>query len=460
MRFKKGFSAAFTGIFMSVASVGASYSDTLADAMAGAYGHSGLLEQNRALLRAADEGVAQATAALRPILNYSASATNSYSSATGTSNTASLALSVSLLLHDWGASKAGVEAQKQTVLSTRQQLVSIEQSVLLAAVDAFMNLRRDTEILALRENNLRVITSELEAAQDRFDVGEITRTDVASAEARLAGARAELAAARGNLMQSQEIYAATVGQRAGTLAAPGRLPSTASSVEVAKAIALRSHPDMKAAQFQVAAADIAVKQAEAATRPTTSLSASVGFSDDLNSTSTTNTRSLSLTTSGPIYQGGLISSRIRAARAQAEAARGALHATRHSIRQGVGIAWAQVASAKAQTAASAQQIEAAQVAFDGVREEASLGSRTTLDVLNAEQELLDARANAISAESTEYTATYSLLSAMGLLTVDHLKLAVEKYDPEAYYKQVETAPVLRSKQGEKLDKVLKALGKE
>ena len=145
--------------------------DTLADAMAGAYSHSGLLDQNRALLRAADEGVAQANAALRPILNYAATAAHSYNSTTNvTSNTATITLSLSQLLHDWGASKAGIEAQKQTVLATRQQLISIEQSVLLSAVDAFMNVRRDTEIVALRENNLRVITRELRAANDRFEV--------------------------------------------------------------------------------------------------------------------------------------------------------------------------------------------------------------------------------------------------------------------------------------------------
>ena len=146
--------------------------------------------------------------------------------------------------------------------------------------------------------------------------------------------------------------------------------------------------------------------------------------------------------------------------AQRDAARGGLHATRHNIRQGVGIAWAQVLSARAQTSASQEQIKAAEVAFEGVREEASLGSRTTLDVLNAEQELLNAKANAVSAQSAEYTATYSLLASMGLLTVDHLNLRVQRYDPEAYYNLVKDAPVSRSKQGAQLDKVLKTLGKE
>ena len=461
MRVKGIFGKAATGILVASMAFSMAKADTLADAMAGAYSHSGLLDQNRALLRAADEGVAQANAALRPILNYAATAAHSYNSTTNvTSNTATITLSLSQLLHDWGASQAGIEAQKQTVLATRQQLISIEQNVLLAAVDAYMNLRRDTEIVALRENNLRVITRELRAANDRFEVGEITRTDVATAEARLAGARAELAAARGTLMMSQEIYAAVVGKRPGTLAAPGAFPATATSASAASSLAVRSHPDMLAAQYQVAAAEAGIAQARAAMRPSTSLSANLGFTDDLRGTTTTNTRSLSVTASGPIYQGGLISSRLRQAMAQRDAARGGLHATRHNIRQGVGIAWAQVLSARAQTAASQEQIKAAEVAFEGVREEASLGSRTTLDVLNAEQELLNAKANAVSAQSAEYTATYSLLASMGLLTVDHLNLRVQRYDPEAYYNLVKSAPVSRSKQGAQLDKVLKALGKE
>ena len=459
MSFKRRLMSVTVGAMLLSGSAISAMADTLADAMAGSYTHSGLLEQNRALLRAADENVAQAVAALRPVLAYAATASHAHNSVTGTTNTASATLSLSWLLFDGGASKAAIEAQKQTVLSTRQQLISIEQNILLGAVQSFMNVRRDSEIVSLRQNNLRVITRELRAAEDRFEVGEVTRTDVATAQARLAGARAELAVAQGNLLQSQVNYQAAVGRKPSGLVAPSRLPYTAKSVEDAIAIALRGHPDMLAAQYQVAIAEIGIRRAEAAMKPSTSLSANLTGSD----TSTgpfTNSRSVSITTSGPIYSGGAISSAVRQAQAQRDAARGALHATRHAIRQGVGVAWAQVLAARAQTEASRRQISAARIAFDGVREEASLGSRTTLDVLNAEQELLDAQANLISAQSGEFTATYSLLSAMGLLTVDHLGLGVAKYDPAAYYDQVKTAPLARSKQGQQLDKILKALGKE
>ena len=461
MRVTGFFGKAAAGIFAATLTFSSASADTLADAMAGAYGHSGLLEQNRALLRAADEGVAQANAALRPILNYAATAASSYNTTTRVrSNTASINLSLTQLLFDFGASKAAVETQKQTVLATRQQLISIEQNVLLAAVDAYMSLRRESEIVALRENNLKVISRELRAAQDRFDVGEITRSDVAGAEARLAGARAELAVARGALMQAEAVYTSVVGKKPGTLRAPGAFPSTSRSPQAASAVAVRSHPDMLAAQFQVAAAESGIVQAKASMKPSTSLSANLGLTDDLTRSLNTTTRSVSITASGPIYQGGALSSRLRQAMAQRDAARGGLHATRHSIRQGVEIAWAQVLSARAQTAASNEQIKAAEIAFEGVREEARLGSRAPLDVLNAEQELLNAKANAVSAQSAEYTAAYSLLASMGLLTVDHLNLKVERYDPEAYYNHVKSAPISRSKQGAQLDKVLKALGKE
>lgn len=439
------------------------HADTLADAMAGAYTHSGLLEQNRALLRAADEDVAQATASLRPIVSWSSELRRTFSNpsspAIGTSS--NLGLSLSWTLIDNGSKKLAKERLKQTVLATRESLIAVEQNVLLAAVRAFMDVRRDSEIVTLRQNNLRVITRELRAAEDRFEVGEVTRTDVALAQARLAGARAELAVAQGNLMASNAAYQAAVGRKANNLVAPSRLPQLARSADAAQAIAVRGHPDMKSAQFQVAAADIGVKEADVSVIPSVDLSARVARQDFLSGgTGDSTSGSVSIIAGGPIYSGGAIASASRQAIARRDAARGGLHATRHTIRQSVGFAWAQLLAARAQSTASTQQIAASRVAFDGVREEAKLGSRTTLDVLNAEQELLDARANQITAQSAEFTAAYSLLASMGLLTVDNLNLAVEKYDPEAYYNQVQSAPAALSKRGQQLDKVLRRIGKE
>ncbi len=166
--------------------------------------------------------------------------------------------------------------------------------------------------------------------------------------------------------------------------------------------------------------------------------------------------------SGPIYQGGKLSALYRQALAQAEAQRANLHLVRHTVDQNVGNAWAQLAIATAQIEATDRQIRASRVALRGAREEASLGARTTLDVLNAEQELLDAEDARLTAGVDQYLAVYQLLNSMGLLTADHLRLGIVTYDPpEAYYNTVSTAPVRQvSPQGEKLDAVLKALGKQ
>ena len=450
----------------------AAVAESLADALAGAYTHSGLLDQNRALLRAADEDVAVAISRLRPVLQWSSDITRTfgenYSFGTpGPAGTAGIArldstlgLSAEMLLYDGGRTKLGADAAKETVLATRQSLVSIEQSILLRAVQAFMDVRATAEIVALRQNNIRVITEELRAAQDRFEVGEVTRTDVALTEARLAGARSLLAQAQGDYSIAVEAYQAYVGRAPGKLAPPPAMKRPVASVDAAKAQAMKLHPSLKQAQHQVAAADIGVEIAKRATMPRVTLNGTVGSSSRANSPYWQDTGTIGLRASGVIYQGGQLRALTRKAVAQRDAARGALHDARSEIGQNVGGAFARVKVAQAALAATDEQIRAARVAFQGVREEAALGSRTTLDVLNAEQELLDAQANRISAASNEYVAYYSLLASMGLLTVDQLNLKVTRYDPAEYYNLVHKAPTALSKQGKKLDKVLQRLGKE
>lgn len=459
--------AGFAAIVLTTASPVATHADTLADALVGAYKHSGALEQNRALLRAADEDVAIGVAALRPILNWSANVKrtfsdtyNGFSKNSSTTDTLTIGLSGELLLYDFGSTQYALEAAKENVLATRQALISAEQTVLLNAVTAYMNVRRDAEFVSLRENNVRVITQELRAAKDRFDVGEITRTDVAMAEARLAGARSDLASAQGALMRSREEFRASVGRAPGALSAAVALPKLPSTVDQAKAIALRSHPEIKRIQHQVASGDLQVLRTEAALKPALRLKGTYGIQETLGgSQAYAHTGTISAELSGPIYQGGRISAILRQAMAQRDAAKGALHSTRHLVGQNVGSAWASLAVARASGEASDRQIRAARIAFRGVREEATLGSRTTLDVLDAEQELLNAEANKISAMASEYIAAYTVLAAMGHMTVDHLNLNVPRYDPTEYYNMVKDAPALYSKQGQKLDRVLRSLGK-
>ncbi len=442
--------------------------ETLRDALVGAYNHSGLLEQNRALLRAADEDVAQSVAALRPIINYTASVTRSIQdsrssfSPTGAvlgsaTTDISAGINLSILVWNNGISKLGVEAAKETVLSARQGLISLEQQVLFQAAAAFFNVGREEENVNLLRSNLRLIRQELRAAEDRFEVGEVTRTDVAQAQARLAEARGDLAAAMGGLVSAQEAYAAVVGRKPGNLTQPRRLPKFESNVAQAKKVALRRHPDILQAQHAISAADIVVQQAKRNTSPTVNLTGNVNSSNSVGDSSFSETTTFGLQASGPIYQGGALASQTRAAIANRDSQRGNLRAVADVVGQNVGNAYAQFRVSQAQLEETAIQIQAAQIAYDGVREEATLGARTTLDVLDAEQALLNAQASRISAQADRSIAAYQVLTSLGLMTATNLDLGIQQYDPNAYYNLVKDSPRAKSDRGRKLDKVLRSL---
>ena len=426
--------------------------ESLRDSLRNAYQNSGLLVQNRALLRAVDEKVADAVAALRPVISWSSRFAHSYNDV-ASSDSLTTSLNANWLLYDFGSSDLQTEALKKTVLATRQSLVSIEQNVLLRAVTAHMNYRRSVEFVSLRSANVELIEQELRAAQDRFDVGEVTRTDVALAEARLASARASLAGAQGDLAKAAAEYHAIVGRKPGDLATPSSLPELPTEVSAAISTARAHHPELTRVQHEVAAAELALKASQLTYRPR--FEAGVGVSNvDLDGPLT---RSLSLTVSGPVYSGGAIASASRSAMAQRDAKRAGLHVVGLEVEQAVRNAFVVLEVARATGEATDRQIEAASVAFRGVREEASLGARTTLDVLNAEQELLDARVSRISTRIDEQVASYSLLAAMGKLTATELDLGVKTYDPAEYYNLVKSAPRAKSKQGAALDRVLQGL---
>ncbi|NUH65533.1 TolC family outer membrane protein [Sulfitobacter sp. S0837] len=443
--------------------------ETLADALIDAYEHSGLLDQNRALLRAADEDVASAKSALKPVLRWAGGVTQNFGTtrasslapATSTDNlTASINLIGELLLYDFGASAYRVEAAKETVLATRYTLLDIEQQVLLRAVAAYMGVIEARDIVALRNNNLRLLTQELRAARDRFDVGEVTNTDVALAEAQLAQARSGLAAAQGALLRAEEEYRNAVGQDPKDLVPPPVLRDVSRDLEAAKALAVRKHPAVRAAQHQVSAARLAVESNEAAMSPRITLRGNYGLNETFNEDRYTRGGSIGVEAGQTIYQGGALSSAVRRSMAQLDAQRANLHVVSGQIVQEVGNAYASLASANAQLQASDRQIRAAQTAFNGVREEAKLGARTTLDVLDAEQVLLDARSTQVTARANLYVAAYAVLAAKGELTASDLRLPVQIYDAAAYYNLVKDAPAKHSKQGKALDRVLRALQKD
>jgi outer membrane protein len=464
--------AGTVALVMAVSAPVAASAESLADALAAAYNNSGLLTQYRAVLRAADEDVAVALADLRPVIGWTgqvqyARARNRGYNSFGTLRTSigdevsvSTGLGLEQILWDGGKTKMTVEAKKEAVLATRAALIGVEQGILLQAVDAYMSVRSNSETVALRENNVRVISEELRAAKDRFEVGEVTRTDVAQAEARLASARSQLAQAQGDLVSAQLYFKAAVGRNPGRLTPPPLVPATAKTISEAKAIAVRNHPDIKKVQHEVTAAELAIEITRASFGPSVSLNSGISLEETFDSPAHTRAFSLSLDASAPIYSGGKLSALLRQAIANRDAKRAELLVATQTVEREVGTAFSTLRVAGSAREAYDRQVRAATVAFRGVREEATLGARTTLDVLNAEQELLSAQSNLISARNNEYVAAYSLLSNMGLLTAEHLKLKVQRYDEAAYYNQVKNAPAGLSKQGRQLDRVLQGLGKK
>lgn len=443
------------------------HASSLGDALVGAYNHSGLLDQNRALLRAADEDVVTAASLLKPIINWSGDVTRQFGdSRSGASGgrlvdigqtSVSLGIAASLQIYDGGADRSRVEASKETVLATRAQLLNIEQLVLLQAAGAYFNVIRQQEFVALSRNNLRLLNEELRAAQDRFEVGEVTRTDVSLAEAAVAQARSNLASSQRDLIQAQAEYTNVVGSPPGRLTGLPRLPKTETNVATAQAVAVRTHPELVQAQRQVAASELIAVAAGQDMLPTISLNGSLGVTEEFGSTDSSSIGSVSIEATGPIYRGGQLYSQERGALANRDAARGNLHNVRHGVAQDVVNAISDLQAARASLAASERQIRAARVAFQGVREEATLGARTTLDVLDAEQNLLDAETNRISAQADQYIAAYAVLESMGLLTAERLRLPVQIYDPEAYYNLVKDGPIKLSKQGKQLDRIIRSL---
>ncbi|MGV6838716.1 MAG: TolC family outer membrane protein [Planktomarina sp.] len=452
MRYHLGIKAFFIGASLTLTPLGAA-AETLKDALRSAYANSGLLEQNRALLRAADEDVAQAAASLRPVINWVAQVQSQRLTEPGiTTDTSSITLSAEWLLYDFGRTDLRVESLKETVLATRAQLVGIEQNVLLQAASAYLNYSRAVDAEALRQSNVKLIAEQLRAAEDRFDVGEVTRTDVETAKARLAAANAQLAQAAGDRVRAAAEFQRAVGHKPGTLSTPAGLPRLPSSVNAALSAARKNHPDMIATKHQVTASELVVQQAELARRPQLKLSLSA---TENNTDGTGLIGSIGATASGQLYGGGAISSQQRQAVARRDAARSGLLVTGQIVDQNVRNAYVLLEVARASAAASDRQIRAASVAFRGVQEEATLGARTTLDVLNAEQELLDARTSRLSAGMDEQIAAYTILAATGQMTAKALNLGVKTYDPTEYYNMVNGGA---SERGNALDRVLRSIG--
>jgi outer membrane protein len=326
-------------------------------------------------------------------------------------------------------------------MAARETLRVTEQQVLLDASTAYMNLLRDQAILDLNRRNVEVLTEQLKQTRDRFNVGEVTRTDVAQAESRLAAGRSALLGAQSNYVTSQANYRRVIGIDPGRLA-PGtpvdRLSPTTLPLAVTEG--QTQSPSVLAAMYGVDIAELAVKISEGALYPNLGLTASASKNwDPLYNVNKQTTASLVGTLTIPIYQGGAEYSAIRQSKETVGQQRLNLDVNRDQARATVVQSWGQLDATKAQIEATTAQVNAAEIALNGVREEARVGQRTTLDVLNAQQELVNARVALVTAQHDRVVASYTLLAAVGGLSMQRLGLNVTIYDPQLHYQQVRDA---------------------
>lgn len=440
------------GGFVAALASAPSFATSLADALAMTYQTNPQLVISRSTLRQTDEGVLTARSALRPTVTGTASASKTVSTGPDSDLAGSLSVTASQLLFDSGASRMGVEAARMAVLADRQKLIDTEQNVLLDAVTAYMDVRRDIQFVRLADNNVRVLGEQVRAAKDRFDVGEVTRTDVSQTEARRAQSISTLAFNTAGLRISEQAYKAVVGTLPSNLQSPPAAPKLPASASAAETVAVGRHPRILEAQFNVKIAEIALEQAKLNRRPTVtgSLTASRGINTDDDDTDLT----AGISGSMPLYAGGTLNGQKRSALAALERAKSLVQLQALITRQAVTSAYANWQASRAAIESNNEQLRAAQIAFDGVTEEARLGARTTLDVLDAEQDVLDARSALISASRDEQVAAYTVLSEMGLMTASHLGLGVDTYNPDVNYSAVNSTKSPQAAKFKLLDKLI------
>jgi len=412
---------------------------SLNDALAIAYATNPQLQAERAGLRATDETLIQARAARLPGAQLDGSVSAKYQeqaspffSSNETIYPRTLGVSARQTLYSGGRIQGNIDLAQVQIEIARNNLRSLEHQVLLEAVTAYMDVQQNIEVVRIRQNNVSVLRKQLVAAEDRFEVGEITKTGVSQAKARVAGAQARLSGARAVLATARAAYERTIGQAPGTLQATDMPQLQANDLATAINWAEANAPVLLNAKLSELAAHHALTVAKAGLRPTLSLGAQAITTDETSfGGSSADSVSSTLSFSMPLFTGGLNSSRVRAAKEQASQARIGILQARRITQEQVSNAWYGLIAAKSVIVASQEQVHANELAFEGVEQEAEVGLRTTLDVLDAEQELLDARLTLVSAKRDAVVAAYGLLRASGRLSVADLGVDVARYDPAA-----------------------------
>ena len=438
--------AAATALFVSLSWSAPAFATTLKEALAGAYADNPALNAARAGVRVTDETVPMARSGMRPTIGAQGQMNHQSQSGMETF-TSSFAVTINQAIFDGFRTANNVRAAEANVRASRANLLNTEQNILFSAVEAFMNVVTDRQIAVYRERNLEFLREQVRAARSRFDVGEGTRTDVSQAEASEAAAIAQLAAARAQVQASEASYRQVVGDAPARLsrAEPERalLPAT---LDAALALSFRHHPAIHATQHLVDAASFAVKADEGAMLPSLSATADVSTSHtDISGlpgvgmgaeTGTRNSASVGLNLTVPIYQGGGASAQVRQSKEELGQARIELDVAREQVRLAATSAWSQYVAAGQAVAANRELVAAAQLALDGVIEERGVGQRTTLDVLNAQADLIGAQIDLASSERAVVVASYAILLAVGHLNAARLGLPVALHDPGEHYRAV------------------------
>jgi len=444
--------------------------ETLADAIALAYDTNPNLQAQRATQRALDENYVQARSGFRPQLSLQSAAifdefrtpraarqvgidTNgdgipdTFAPVKGDgiqrANSGNIGLNFSQPIWTGGRVAAAVSAAQGDILSGRETLRRVESQVMLQVIQAFVDVRRDQEGVRIRQSNVNVLEEQLKESKARFDVGEITRTDVAQAESRLAQARALLSSATAQLGISRASYAAVVGQNPGDLQPePSLAYLLPTNPDDAFMVAEKFSPLLRAQVYAEAASRARVAAARAERMPSVSLRASYGFGgpvDPLNTGLYSREVTGQAVVTVPIFTGGLTSSRIRQQVERNNADRINIETQRRSVLQTVTQAWNQLVASRANIDSTEEAVRAAKIAAEGTREEQRVGLRTTLDTLNAEQELSNDELSATAAKHDEYLAAATVLSAMGRLEAKDLIPAVTQYDPKRNFRKLRFA---------------------
>lgn len=421
---------------------------TMGGALAAAYATNPTLQTARAQVRSTDENVPQALSGWRPQVVISASAGKAYGNfgsvgPTGqvitpyTSVVQQVQATVTQPIYTGGKVPATLHRAKNQVYGARAQLLATEETVLFNTAQAYVNVVQAQQILQIDVANEQILTKQLQSTNDRFRVGELTRTDVAQAEAALASATAQRETAEGSLQSARATYEQLVGQPPGDLIAPQPLKLPVQTVAQAEALAGRNNPNVVSALFNDAAARDAFDVAYAALMPTVGIQITAVHSKNEFGPGFSENGGLMLGTLNlPIYQGGGEYSAIRQARQQEIQARKQLEDQRRTAVQLATAAWEQLISARASIASNRSAVRANEIAVEGLEREALVGSRTTLDVLIGIQTLLQARTALVQSLASLVTSSYQVAQAVGRLTARDLNLNVPLYDDTSYYKAV------------------------